>query len=65
MIEAFVILLFFVSQAMAQDVVPGEYLVKLKGHSSSSGTSRFLGKASLKMNLKASIGAMNIHHMAF
>lgn len=65
MIEAFVLILFFASQAFGQDVVPGEYLIKLKGHSSSSGTSRFLGKASLKMNLKASIGAMNIHHMAF
>lgn len=47
----------------AQDTVPGEYLVKMKGRPSSQRSSAFLGKISNKANLKATFGKLNLHHL--
>lgn len=44
-----------------QDYVPGEFIVKLKGKSSSSQNNKFMSKAQSKMGLKASFHRMNIH----
>ncbi|MCA9423357.1 MAG: S8 family serine peptidase [Nitrospira sp.] len=51
-----------VNPAKAQDYVPGEVIVKLKGESSSPGAFGFLGKAQDKMELKQSFGKMGIYH---
>ena len=56
-------LLFFFSMAQAQEVVPGEYLVKMKGRPSGSKSASFVGKMSGKMALKATFGKLNLHHM--
>jgi subtilisin family serine protease len=50
--------------AHAQEYVPGEILVKLKGKSSSSSNSQFFGKLQGKLSLKASFSAMNIHRLS-
>lgn len=50
--------------SFAQDAVPGEYLVKMKGKPSSSRSAAFLGKISEKANLKGTMGKLNMHHMA-
>lgn len=50
--------------AFGQDVVPGEYLVKMKGRSSSQKSAQFVGKVSAKANLKATFGKLNLHHLS-
>lgn len=50
--------------SFASDVVPGEYLVKMKGKPSSSRSGAFLGKISEKANLKGTMGKLNMHHLA-
>lgn len=50
--------------AFASDVVPGEYLVKMKGKPSSSRSEAFMGKISEKANLKGTFGKLNMHHLA-
>lgn len=50
--------------AWSSDVVPGEYLVKMRGKPSSANSAAFLGKISQKANLKASFGKLNMHHLA-
>ncbi|MBX3017832.1 MAG: S8 family serine peptidase [Bdellovibrionaceae bacterium] len=52
------------SWAWAQDVVPGEYLVKMKGRASSQKSAQFVGKISSKANLKATFGKLNLHHLS-
>lgn len=49
------------SFAFAQDYVPGEVLVRLKGKMSGAVVSNFMGKMQGKMELKGSFSAMNIH----
>lgn len=61
-VSAFCVL-FALGQAHAQDVVPGEIIVKMKGRPSGSKSAAFLGKASSKMALKATFGKLNMHHM--
>lgn len=58
--------LLFSLTAAAQDYVPGEVIVKLKGQQSSIGTYSFMGKANMDkgMVLKESWGKMNMHHFA-
>ncbi len=58
------ILIISGSAAVAQDFVPGEVIVKLKGRSSSAGARNFMGKISGKMNLKSSYPGMNMHHFS-
>ncbi len=49
----------------AQDYVPGELIVKLKGKSSSTKNSQFMGKIGGQgLSLKASYGKLNMHHFA-
>lgn len=50
--------------AFAQEAVPGEYLIKIKGRAASSTTSGALQKIAMKANLKSSFGGLNIHHVA-
>lgn len=52
------------SWAWAQEVVPGEYLVKMKGRASSQKSAQFVGKISAKANLKATFGKLNLHHLS-
>ncbi len=51
------------SMALAQDYVPGEIIVKLKGKSTSASSSKALSKMKSKMTLKASFGRLNMHKM--
>lgn len=56
---------FVHSEAFAADaVVPGEYIVKMKGRASSQRSANFLGKISEKASLKATFGKLNMHHLA-
>jgi len=56
-------LLCFASFATAQDFVPGEVIVKLRGNHSSVRAAQFTSKMSQRrMTLKASFGSMNINH---
>ena len=48
----------------ADDVVPGEYIVKMKGRPSSQRSANFVGKIANKANLKATFGKLNLHHLA-
>ncbi len=50
--------------AWAQEYVPGEIIVKLKGKSSGSAASEFFGKMQGKISLKTSFGAMNLHKVS-
>lgn len=52
------------SSAMAQEYVPGEFIIKLKGKASSSLTAEFMGKMQNKMDLKMSLSGMNVHKVA-
>jgi len=52
------------SQAQAQDYIPGEVIIKLKGKNSPSSTSQFASKMQGKMALKNSIQEMNIHRFS-
>ena len=49
--------------AQAQEVVPGEILVKMRGHASGSKSAAFVGKMQSRMALKTTFGKLNIHHM--
>lgn len=49
--------------AFAQEAVPGEYIIKMKGRPSSQRANQFLGKISGKAQLRATYGRLNIHHM--
>lgn len=49
---------------LANDAVPGEFIVKMKGKPSSSRSGVFLGKISEKANLKGTLGKLNMHHLA-
>ncbi|MEZ0391302.1 MAG: S8 family serine peptidase [Pseudobdellovibrionaceae bacterium] len=51
-------------KAQAQDFVPGELIVKLKGKSSSASATQFIGKMQGKMALKNSFPAMNMHRFS-
>ncbi len=57
-------LILFTSVSGAQDFVPGEVIVKLKGKSSSVSASQFMGKVQGKMALKNSVQALNIHRFS-
>lgn len=57
------LVLGFAAPALAQDAVPGEYLVKMKGRASSQKSAQFVGKVAAKANLKATFGKLNMHHM--
>lgn len=48
----------------AQNYVPGEVIVKLKGKSSSSGSSDFFNKMQGKISLKASFSALNLYKVS-
>lgn len=52
------------TSVQAQDVVPGEYIVKMKGKPSSQKSAQFVGKISSKASLKATFGKLNMHHLA-
>ncbi|MFN7730099.1 MAG: S8 family serine peptidase [Bdellovibrio sp.] len=56
--------IFVASAAAAQDYVPGEVLVKMKGRASGSKSAAFMGKVSSKLALKTTYGRLNIHHMS-
>lgn len=58
------LLLFGPVFVRAQEVIPGEILVKMKGRPSGSKSSAFMGKVSGKVALKATFGRLNLHHMA-
>lgn len=58
------VLMVAASSAAAQDAVPGEYLVKMKGRASSQKSAQFVGKVSAKANLKATFGKLNMHHLS-
>lgn len=53
------------SLSWAQEYVPGEVIVRLKGNVSSFSTNSFIGKAQLQklMRLERSWAQMNMHHM--
>ena len=48
-------------QVAAQEIVPGEYIVKLKGQPLGPANQKFMGKMSGKVNFKASLGRLNLH----
>lgn len=50
--------------AAAQDFIPGEIIVKLKGKSSSVSNSQFFGKVQGKMALKGSLQGLNMHRLS-
>jgi subtilisin family serine protease len=50
--------------AIAQDFVPGELIIKLRGASSSAKAKQFYGKVAGKISMKASFGATNMHQMS-
>lgn len=52
------------SSAFAQDYVPGEVIVKLKGKYSGVTVSQFMGKVQDKMALKGSFGELNMHRLS-
>ncbi len=56
--------LAFPGAALAQDYVPGEVLIKLKGKSSSVSANQFFGKMQGKIELKSSVSALNIHRVS-
>ncbi len=60
------IIAFTSTHALAQDYVPGEILVKLKGSSKAVGSQAFVGKAVTEkaMVLKGSFSRLNLHHFA-
>ncbi len=49
--------------ALAQETVPGEYIIKMKGRPSSARSAGFLGKISNKAHLKGTFGKLNMHHV--
>jgi len=53
-----------VEQASAQQAVPGEFLIKMKGRPSSARSAGVIGKVGSKAALKATFGKLNMHHMA-
>lgn len=54
----------FALPSAAQEAVPGEFLLKMKGRPSSSQSAKMMGKISGKASLKATYGKLNMHHMA-
>lgn len=50
--------------AFAQEYVPGELIVKLKGKASSSLTAGFMGKMQNKLDLKMSFQGLNLHKVS-
>lgn len=62
-------LLLATASSFAQDYVPGEVIVKLKGRVNSASSSQFLGKmmgkAGGSVQLKNSFQALNMHRFAF
>lgn len=54
----------FLSSAQAQEYVPGEVIVKLKGSSKTMKSQAFIGKAvsEKSMSLKGSYSGLNMHH---
>lgn len=54
----------FAAPAFAQDVVPGEFIVKMKGKPSQVRAHQFLGKVGSRAHLKATFGKLNMHHVA-
>ncbi len=60
-----VLLLVAISQTgWAQDYVPGEVIVKLKGKSSSATSGDFFNRMQGKISLKTSFSAMNLHKVS-
>lgn len=57
------VLLLSGSIALAQDYVPGEIIVKLKGKVGSTSSGKALSKMKSKMTLKASFGRLNMHKL--
>lgn len=51
-------------QVHAQDYVPGEVIVKLKGKYNGVTVSQFVGKVQGKMALKGSFGELNMHRLS-
>lgn len=58
--------LFSLPLALAQEYVPGEVIVKLKGKSKAMESQAFIGKAVSEkaMTLKGSFGGLNMHHFS-
>lgn len=50
--------------ASAQNYVPGEIIVKMKGRPSGSKSAAFVGKVSGRMALKATFGKLNMHQLS-
>ena len=63
-ISAMVLWLATPQIVFAQDYVPGELIVKLKGKSTAATAQQFMGKIQGKMNLKSSISGLNMHRFA-
>jgi subtilisin family serine protease len=62
---AFVVLCLAAPQlALAQEFVPGELIIKLKGKSTAATAQQFMGKVHGKMNLKSSISGLNMHRFS-
>jgi subtilisin family serine protease len=64
LISASLVCFVGLSTASAQEYVPGELIVKLKGKSSSATAQQFMGKVQGKMNLKGSMTGLNMHRFA-
>lgn len=60
----FTSVVFLCGSAQAQDYVPGEVIIKLKGKASSVAASQFLNKMQSKMAHKASFHSMNLHRFS-
>lgn len=61
---ATILALFVGCFAQAQEYVPGEIIIKLKGKSSSVSANQFFGKMQNKMALKNSFSGLNIHRFS-
>lgn len=48
----------------AQESVPGEIIVKMKGRPSSTRSAAMLGKVASRASLKSTFGKLNMHHLA-
>lgn len=57
------LLILQTSFAWAQEAVPGEFIVKMRGRPSSQHSTQFLSKVSSKAELRKSFGKLNIHHL--
>ncbi|MFN7455400.1 MAG: S8 family serine peptidase [Pseudobdellovibrionaceae bacterium] len=59
----FLLTLLLAVTSLAQDYVPGEVIVKMKGKSFQTATQKFLGKAGSSISLKASFPHLGMHKL--